>query len=89
MAYRKISFEYDLSSLYARLAGLDYSDYLNVKADFLNQARIAGYQEKRLQQFWQRVCKKLNSSYGYKKPLSNDWANVRMRIYRQYGSTRL
>jgi hypothetical protein len=89
MAYRKIAFEYDLSSLHNRLAGLDYSDYLNVKADFLNQARIAGYSEVRLQQFWQRVCKKLDSAYGYKKPLSNDWANVRMRIYRQSGTTRL
>jgi len=89
MPYRKVNFEYDLSSLYARLAGLDYSDYLDVKSDFLNQARSAGYTEVRLQQFWQRVCKKLDKAYGYKKPLSNDWANVRMRIYRQSGTTRL
>jgi hypothetical protein len=88
MAYRKIDFKYDLSSLHDRLAGLDYSDYLDVKSDFLSQARSAGYTEATLQQFWQRVCKKLDKAYGYKKPLSNEWANVRMRIYRQNGSTR-
>jgi hypothetical protein len=89
MPYRKIDFKYDLASLHDRLNGLDYSGYCDVMADFLNQARLAGYQEKRLHVFWARVRKKLDKAYGYKKPLSNDWANVRMRIYRQYGSTRL
>jgi hypothetical protein len=89
MAYRKISFEYDLGDLYNRLVGLEYSDYINVKNDFLNQARLAGYQEVRLQQFWQRVTRKLKTVYGYEKPLSNDWLNVRMRLYRERGTTRL
>ena len=44
MPYRKIAFEYDLASLHNRLAGLDYSGYCDVMADFLNQARLAGYQ---------------------------------------------
>ena len=89
MPYKKIQFKYDLSTLHSRLAGLEYSSYIDVKVDFLNQARIAGYTEQTLQQFWQRVCKKLESSYGYRKPLSSEWANVRMRLYRQHGSTRL
>jgi hypothetical protein len=89
MAYRKISFEYDLSSLHDRLVGLEYSDYIDVKTNFLNQARLAGYQEVTLQQFWQRVCRKLKKAYGYEKPLSNDWLNVRMRLYRERGTTRL
>ena len=89
MAYRKISFEYDLGDLYNRLSGLEYSDYIDVKNDFLNQARLAGYREVTLQQFWQRVCKKLKHRYGYEKPLSNDWLNVRMRLYRERGTTRL
>lgn len=89
MAYRKITFEYDLADLHTRLVGLEYSDYIDVKNDFLNQARLAGYQEVRLQQFWQRVRKKLKAVYGYEKPLSNDWLNVRMRLYRDRGTTRL
>lgn len=89
MPYRKISFQYDLGDLHSRLAGLEYSDYIEVKTDFLNQARMAGYQEVTLQQFWQRVCKKLKAIYGYEKPLSNDWLNVRMRLYRERGTTRV
>lgn len=87
MAYRKIDFPYSLDALHNQLVGLEYSDYIDAKNDFLNQARLAGYQEIRLNQFWQRVCKKLKAVYGYEKPLSNDWLNVRMRLYRQYGST--
>jgi hypothetical protein len=89
MAYRKIDFEYSLNDLHNQLKGLDYLRYIDVKNEFLNRARSAGYQEKRLQQFWQRVCLKLDKVYGFKKPLSLEWKNVRMRLYRQSGSTRL
>ena len=87
MAYRKIDFKYNLAELYERLNGLNYSDYINVKNDFLNKARLAGYSEIKLQQFWQRVTGKLKKAYGYEKPLSQEWKNVRMRLYRERGTT--
>ena len=89
MPYRKITFEYDLAQLHSDLDGLDYSSYIDVRNEFLLKARAAGYTEKRLHVFWARVRKKLNQSYGYEIPLSNEWKNVRMRIYRQHGTTRL
>lgn len=89
MAYRKINFTYDLRELHQKLDGLTYLEYIDEKNRFLNSARESGYQEKTLQQFWQRVCKKLEKAYGFKKPLSLEWKNVRMRIYRDRGSTRL
>jgi hypothetical protein len=89
MPYRKIKFDYDLNQLHADLAGLDYSSYIDVKDKFLRKARAAGYTEKRLHVFWARVRRKLKQSFGYELPLSNDWKNVRMRIYRQHGTTRL
>jgi hypothetical protein len=87
MAYRKINFKYDLKQLHDILKGLDYLDYIDAKNDFLSKARQSGYQEIKLQQFWQRVCKKLEITYGYKKPLSTEWKNVRMRLYRNKGTT--
>jgi len=87
MAYRKIDFKFNLHDLYMQAKGLDYTDYIAVKNEFLARARISGYTENRLQMFWNRTCAKMNKAYGFEKPLSQEWKNVRMRLYRQNGTT--
>lgn len=89
MPYRKINFEYDLNALYEKLKGADYSTYDLIRLDFLAQAREAGYKEQRLHVFWRRVRLKLKTLYGYEMPKSMEWKNLRMRIYREKGTTRI
>ena len=87
MPYKKIDFKFNLFDLHEQIKDLDYTDYIAVKNEFLTKARIAGYTENRLQMFWNRTCAKMNKAYGFEKPLSQEWKNVRMRMYRQNGTT--